>query len=64
MTSLNKIFVKKPTKLNVTQSFANNFNFIKMFPYTKNFSKSRTQFNDPNEFRKSLFDVCVCSCFG
>ncbi len=45
--------------MNVTQSFANNITFIKMFPYTKNSSKSRTQFNDPNEFRKSLFDVCL-----
>ncbi len=50
--------------MNITQNFANNISFIKMFPYTKSSSESRTQFNDLNEFKKSLFDVCVCSCFG
>ncbi len=64
MTSLNKFFVKKINKMNITQNFANNISFIKMFPYIKSFSKSRTQFNDLNELRKSFFDVCVCSYFA
>jgi hypothetical protein len=50
--------------MNITENFANNISFIKMFPYTRSSSKSRIQFNDLNEFRKSLFDVCVCSYFG